>query len=448
MPVLSPPAPLPSPAKIPRRVPHDIDKHSNAGAERVSQKRGLSGPLVLARPLDRRKNSQPETPVSDSQPKNGINSLPYEGEDINAWIASRDAPFAGSPGVERRRSLTPDGSGTGDREVASPASPWSSLGKAQRSANSDGKDGFVVWGRGGGQKREPSGSPAPARSPDPRKKSQPESYVADRYPRNGANRPPHGGGDITKWISSSRGAPIIAAVPVVQPPRCLASGCGKVVDKDVSFCSDDCMVAAQKQAARALAAIHYKQKGAASSSRGALPGVDADDDAKHKGFSVPRKGKKSRGEPEGRAPQAADTAPAAADKPPTADIRAAASVAADTDVSAERSKASAAPSPLADEEGFEKGLEAVRGARSEQGRKFRHKVVEIFRELFAVGMAELGVDPGYAAAHCGVLAWDLEHELNAFFHANREGYREKAQSLRFNIKFAKNPELFKVSVGG
>ncbi|CAN0177353.1 unnamed protein product [Ectocarpus fasciculatus] len=71
-----------------------------------------------------------------------------------------------------------------------------------------------------------------------------------------------------------------------------------------------------------------------------------------------------------------------------------------------------------------------------------------FRELFAEGMAELGVDAADAAVLCGMLAWDLEHELNAFSRTNRGVYKEKAQSLRFDIKFAKNPELFKDLLSG
>ncbi|CAM9813051.1 unnamed protein product, partial [Scytosiphon promiscuus] len=162
---------------------------------------------------------------------------------------------------------------------------------------------------------------------------------------------------------------------IAKRTRCLVPGCNNPVGRDVAFCSDDCVVAAQKQAMQALTAFHQKQRGGAADAGPALP--------------LPE------WTPE-------------------------------------------------DEEAFAKGLEAVR-ARSAQtaGQRFRHKVMDRFRELFSEGMAELGVDPGEAVVLSGVLAWDLEHELNAFSPTNRGVYKEKAQSLRFNIKFAKNPELFK-----
>ncbi|CAM9952110.1 unnamed protein product, partial [Hapterophycus canaliculatus] len=231
------------------------------------------------------------------------------------------------------------------------------------------------------------------------------------------------------------GAPVVGGAGVKRT-RCLVPGCNNPVGRDVAFCSDDCVVAAQKQTVQALAAFHQRQQGGVSSSPPAAAAAAADAGA---------------GSPSGAAEAAANGGGGGGEAAAAATSGGGGESGGSTAAAEEEAKAAADGSPLLppkwtpeDEESFAKGLEAVR-ARSAQtaGQRFRYKVMDRFRELFAEGMAELGVDPAEAVVLSGVLAWDLEHELNAFSPTNRGVYKEKAQSLRFNIKFAKNPELFK-----
>lgn len=222
-------------------------------------------------------------------------------------------------------------------------------------------------------------------------------------------------------------APILAArvapgAPVAggggfRRARCMANGCTTAVAKDAAFCSDDCVVGAQKTAALALLYHRRREQQHSANGRGAGRGEGEAGATRAVGGSGGGNAVAAGGEGGGAASASA--------------------------------AASGAPKWTAqDREEFTKGLEAVR-ARGAQtaAQRFRHKLMDRFRELFAEGMAELGVDteddPDVAMLS-GVLAWDLEHELHVFSHGDRGVYKEKAQSLRFNIKFAKNPELFKV----
>ncbi|CAN0016706.1 unnamed protein product, partial [Choristocarpus tenellus] len=95
------------------------------------------------------------------------------------------------------------------------------------------------------------------------------------------------------------------------------------------------------------------------------------------------------------------------------------------------------------EEVFLKGLEAVRGVGpgATAAQRFRFKVRDRFGSLFEEGIAELGLPPDPTG--CAILAWDLEYELQGLAGSDRSLYKERAQSLRFNVRLAKNPELFK-----
>ncbi|CAN0338720.1 unnamed protein product [Pylaiella littoralis] len=213
------------------------------------------------------------------------------------------------------------------------------------------------------------------------------------------------------------GAPVVGGLGLKRT-RCLASGCTTPVDRNKAFCSNDCVVVAQKQVVHALMDYHKKQRKAAAAA-GAKAGAGS---SSSPGAAAANGGSSVGGE----AVAAIGGAEPAAG-------------------GGGGGTAAAAPKWTAeDEQSFAKGLEAVR-ARGAQtaGQRFRHKVMDRFRELFAEGMAELGVESADATVLSGVLAWDLERELNAFSRTNRGVYKEKAQSLRFNIKFAKNPELFK-----
>lgn len=221
------------------------------------------------------------------------------------------------------------------------------------------------------------------------------------------------------------GAPVIGGSGIKRP-RCLAQGCNNAVARDKAFCSEDCVVDAQKLAVQALVAFHRRKEQMAAASAGPQK-VNANGSA-----AVTATGGAVAGE------HGAGTAAAAA--PSASGGGGAEGVGSGGGAAAEPSKWTAE-----DEQGFTKGLEAVRGRSAQTAaQRFRHKLMDRFRELFVEGMTELGVDAVDVAVLSGVLAWDLEHELNAFSKSDRGVYKEKAQSLRFNIKFAKNPELFKV----
>ncbi|CAN0459439.1 unnamed protein product, partial [Laminaria digitata] len=221
------------------------------------------------------------------------------------------------------------------------------------------------------------------------------------------------------------GAPVVGGGGLKRP-RCLARGCNNAVARDVAFCSDDCIVAAQKEAVVALLAYHGKQQ-----KRGGRPAAAA----AAAGRITTGGGGGGGG---GGAGGGGGDAMVAKQEATGSSLTASASSSA---------AASAAAGPKwteQDEQRFSKGLEAVRArVKATAALRFRHKVMDRFRELFAEGMAELGLGSTDAVVLSGVLAWDLEHELHAFSRTNRGVYKEKAQSLRFNIKFAKNPELFK-----
>lgn len=219
--------------------------------------------------------------------------------------------------------------------------------------------------------------------------------------------------------------------PGLKRTRCLAAGCGNPVGRDVAFCSDDCVVAAQRQAVQALVAYHQKQQAAAAAGASKKAAAEANGGGGNVG---------------GDAVAAIDDGSGGAAGTGGGRGSGGSTAGGEEGKKTAAAAATAAPKWTADdEESFAKGLEAVR-ARSAQtsGQRLRHKIMDLFRELFAEGMAELGVGSDEAAVLSGVLAWDLEHELNAFSRTNRDVYKEKAKSLRFNIKFAKNPELFKV----
>ena len=232
------------------------------------------------------------------------------------------------------------------------------------------------------------------------------------------------------------GAPVAGGAGVKRT-RCLVTGCSNPVGRDVAFCSDDHVVAAQKQAVQALVAYHQKQQAAAAV-------------AAATGASEKESNGGGGGNVGGDAVAAVEDGSGGAEGTGGGRESGGSTAAGGEKEGTTTTAAAAAPKWTAeDEESFTKGLEAVR-ARSAQtsGQRLRHKIMDLFRELFAEGMTELGVEAGEAAVLSGVLAWDLEHELNAFARTSRDVYKEKAKSLRFNIKFAKNPELFKVCVCG
>ncbi|CAM9523427.1 unnamed protein product, partial [Sphacelaria rigidula] len=245
---------------------------------------------------------------------------------------------------------------------------------------------------------------------------------------------------------AARPAPVVVAPPVapgaptpggmgIKRPRCLAKGCTNAVSNEVAFCSVDCTVAAQKQACQALLVFHRNLHSSSmvastTGSRGVVP-------ASNGNAAVA-----AVGAPGGSGGGTAGAAGGSSgEQQPSAGGGGGAAAAA----AAAPASAAAAVWTAQDEEEFSKGLEAVRTRNVlTPAMRFRQKVRDRFRELFSEGMVTLG---GAAAAEvavmAGVLAWDLEHELNVFSRSDRGKYKEKAQSLRFNIKFAKNPELFK-----
>lgn len=262
--------------------------------------------------------------------------------------------------------------------------------------------------------------------------------------------------------TSSLGGPTPGGMGLKRP-RCLAIGCTTPVPSHVAFCSDDCVVTGQKQAAQALMVYHRKSQrikrnpssyaagpnsartnngsasappltstvGGSSSVGGevVLTGVGGGAEVKGESGGIPG-GFEGKNDGVGRrtAVQGATGAGGAA-------------ATAAVDQKPFRSGTSMTPH---DEEEFTKQLEAVRDrVVLTPAQKFRLKIRDRFRELFAEGMTELGVDPSDMMM-ASVLAWDLEHELHVFSGADRSVYKEKAQSLRFNIAFGKNPELFKV----
>ncbi|CAM9364344.1 unnamed protein product, partial [Ectocarpus sp. 12 AP-2014] len=256
------------------------------------------------------------------------------------------------------------------------------------------------------------------------------SSLLDRLLGTAALPPPPPAPVVRAPVPAPRAAPGAPAIggAGLKRTRCLTAGCDKPVGRDVAFCSDDCVVSAQRQAVQALVAHHRKQQQAASrrssSSKAAAAAAAANGGGGGGGGAAAAGANGEEGVSAG-------------------------GVGGEAVATATDGESSSGGCTAKDEQAFAKGLEAVR-ARSAQtaGQRFRHKVMDRFRELFAEGMAELGVDRADAAVLCGMLAWDLEHELNAFSRTNRGVYKEKAQSLRFNIKFAKNPELFKDLLSG
>lgn len=265
------------------------------------------------------------------------------------------------------------------------------------------------------------------------------------------------------------GAPTAGGMGIKRP-RCLSKGCTNAVSGEMVFCSVDCTVAAQKQACQALLDYHQKlqSSSAARMTTGRipkLPGVVSATNGVNAAAAAAAPDGSGGGGAGAAGGGSSDCKPAAGGGGGAAAAAAGVnrtqdSSKSDQDKSAVVSSSSssvpsgspgAAPWTAQDEEEFSKGLEAVR-ARSvlTPAMRFRLKVRDRFRELFAEGMSALGVGDGEeggsseVAVMAGVLAWDLEHELNVFSRSDRGKYKEKAQSLRFNVKFAKNPELFKV----
>lgn len=362
-------------------------------------------------------------------------------------------------------------------------------------------NGFVDWlaKEDRGPLGEKPGSPTNAATAAAAKKAmeaaQANRPAGPRAPRTEA-APAQGGQSASALLTQMLGAAALPApvpappapAPILAPrvapggpviggggikrPRCLAKGCNNAVAKDVAFCSDDCIVAVQKEAVVALLIHHGKQQqrgGGGGGGGGAAGRIAAG--VKANGSLAKMEG---IGEGEEDAAVAAAAATPAASGSAGGDAAAvgadsakgtgggggggammAKTEAMDSALAANAASAAAASTTAAgpkwteqDEQNFSKGLEAVRArAPPTPALRFRHKVMDRFRELFAEGMAELGLDSTDAVVLSGVLAWDLEHELHAFSRTNRGVYKEKAQSLRFNIKFAKNPELFKVRRG-
>lgn len=227
----------------------------------------------------------------------------------------------------------------------------------------------------------------------------------------------------------------------IKRPRCLARGCSTAVAKDAAFCSDGCIVAAQSQAAQALLAYHQgggrkKETSAAitaSFAANGTTGVAGGGDGLAAGPSTTNAG----------GGDAAAAGGGGGDE--GGGSGGGKSVVSTTKMSPFSSSATPLRWTEHDEEEFSSSLKAVRDRSAQTpALRFRHKIMDRFRELFAEGMAELGMLSADVMLFSGVLAWDLEHELHVFSRTDRAVYKEKAQSVRFNIKFAKNPELFKV----
>ncbi|CAN0422011.1 unnamed protein product, partial [Discosporangium mesarthrocarpum] len=198
--------------------------------------------------------------------------------------------------------------------------------------------------------------------------------------------------------------------------RCLAEGCGSSVARGVAFCSEDCAVSARRQAVKGILA--------------------------HR--SASEKGKRNK-TPPAKATTTITAKKGAGKSGDGAEAGAGAGGRQGGVKGKERVVGSAPSTPSShhedgDEEEFDKGLEAMLKLATAPQR-FRFKVRDRFGSLFQEGMAELGLPRDLA--RCMVLAWDLENELQAFAGADRSLYKERAQSLRFNVRLAKNPELFK-----
>lgn len=254
------------------------------------------------------------------------------------------------------------------------------------------------------------------------------------------------------------GAPAMGSMGIKRP-RCLAKGCMNAVTNDAAFCSVECTVTAQKQACQALIAYHKKQQPrlsrAASASAAAtsppVPGFEdtAAGNSPNNGSAAPAVSGAHGG---GNASAVASGDKGGAEND-AAMQQAGGGAGGGMGSSGGRGGGGQAVAPATsvwtaeDEAEFANGLETVR-ARGvlTPAMRFRQKVKDRFRELFAEGMSALGLEAAEILVTAGVLAWDLEHELNVFSQSDRGKYKEKAQALRFNIKFSKNPELFKVGV--
>ena len=330
--------------------------------------------------------------------------------------------------------------------------------------------GFVEWlaksESGAGGQQQPGKSTAAAAAAAIRAKNQSRAVASSSFKYQGPRRVP-GPETASSLLDRMLGsaalpprapAPVVPSVvpaPRVAPggplaggggikrPRCLAPGCMNAVARDAPFCSDDCVVTAQRQAVQAL----VSSRGQLRASRAPLPPrASAARGASRSGAGTVAGGAAAA------VASTTNNGSAGGDAATVGDGGAGGTGAGGgggSTVGAAGASASSASAPGAwtpqDEEQFAKGLEAVRGRSTQNStQRFRNKVMDRFRELFAEGMNELGVDSMDVAVFSGVLAWDLEHELNAFSRSDRGVYKEKAQSLRFNIKFAKNPELFKV----
>lgn len=254
------------------------------------------------------------------------------------------------------------------------------------------------------------------------------------------------------------GAPVAGGLGIKRP-RCLAEGCLNPVTNNAPFCSADCTVAAQKQAVRALIAFFRRTRqparvasaSASGTARNTEPGkVDNGTLSKSSSSASVRSGGSGGGdaalggEGGGGAGVKSENTGGGGGKQGGGAGAAAGAEATAGGGGGQASFAARAPWTAEEEEEFSKGLDTVRdSAALTKAQKFRIKIRDRFRELFAEGMAALGVD-AEDMMMAGVLAWDLEHELHVFSGADRNVYKEKGTSLRFNITFAKNPELFKV----
>lgn len=270
------------------------------------------------------------------------------------------------------------------------------------------------------------------------------------------------------------GAPVMGGLGIKRT-RCLAAGCSNPVPSNVAFCSDDCLVAAQKQVVQALAALrrrrHRPSKSSAPWAGSMMAGGSMGKDSARAnngsvgsapswrveggggGAEVAAAGGGGGKEVKSEGGGGVHRRGGGGDRPgrvggPEGAAGGNGGGGAAKPAGGEPSSKPDPPWTEQDEEEFAKGLEAVRGrVVLTAAQKYRLKIRDRFRDLFAEGMAELGVDRSEIMM-AGVLAWDLEHELHVFSGADRGAYKEKATSLIFNIKFAKNPELFKVGGSG